>query len=131
MSSFTTPLRLEPLDDGRRWRLIEAFRYRIGSRRSPFVLTVPTGYVTDFASVPRVFWALWPPWGRYGKAAVLHDYLYSRVDICRMLADAVFFEAMTALQVGAVTRWALYLAVRLFGWTVYAPTRGPWVEDDR
>lgn len=37
---------------------------------------VPKGFVTDFASVPEILQGLIPPTGRYGKAAVIHDYLY-------------------------------------------------------
>jgi hypothetical protein len=39
------------------------------------VLTVPAGFQTDLASVPRLFWALLPPQGAYERAAVLHDWL--------------------------------------------------------
>jgi len=41
--------------------------------------SVPAGYRTDFASIPRpIPWPLWPllpPVGRSGKAAVIHDWL--------------------------------------------------------
>ena len=40
------------------------------------VLTVPECSPTDFASVPRVFVWFLPRYGRYTKAAILHDYLW-------------------------------------------------------
>src|SRR5258708_33483224 len=39
-------------------------------------ITVPVGFVTDLASVPRVFWSLLPPAARYSYPAIIHDYLY-------------------------------------------------------
>ncbi|MGT3245452.1 DUF1353 domain-containing protein, partial [Yersinia enterocolitica] len=74
MSEFTTPAVLEMLDDYR-WRLVEPFEFWLTNNPDD-VIKVPTGYVTDLASVPRVFWALFPPHGRYAKAAIIHDYLY-------------------------------------------------------
>ena len=54
-------------------------------------ITVPFGFVTDFASVPRLLWSLFPPIGRYGYAAVFHDFVYWEQDaITRKEADRVF-----------------------------------------
>ena len=36
-------------------------------------VTVPTGFVTDFASIPRIFWSALRPDGEYAYAAVVHD----------------------------------------------------------
>lgn len=109
---FDSPLDLEYLD-GRTWRLIAPFAYKplIGK-----AILVPAGFVTDFASVPRVFWRLFPPTGRYGKAAVVHDFLYQFNGVPRERADRIFLEAMTELNVGWFTRHTLYLAVRAGGW---------------
>jgi len=76
MSSFITPLIVTPMPDGRRWKLWKEFTYHIGSRWSQNKVTVPAGFITDFASIPWVFWTILPSWGRYGKAAVIHDWLY-------------------------------------------------------
>ena len=53
------------------WRLLEPLTYQ-GSRDT---FTVPAGYVTNFASVPRLLWWFIPRYGRYTKATVLHDCL--------------------------------------------------------
>ena len=76
MSSFTTPLIVSPMPDGRRWKLFKEFTYHIGSKCSNNYIHVPAGFVTDFASIPWVLWSWFPYWGKYGKAAVLHDWLY-------------------------------------------------------
>jgi hypothetical protein len=62
-------------------------------------LKVPRGFVTDFASVPRLFWSFFPPIGRYGYAALFHDYVYWLQEISRAEADAVFRDTMKELGV--------------------------------
>ena len=78
-------------------------------------IKVPKGFVTDFASIPRVFWSIFPPNGNYVKASVIHDYLYRLVGCSRFFADAVFREAMFQLKVSTWKRLALYYVVRIFG----------------
>lgn len=119
MSSFTTPLRVEFID-GRDWRVCEPFTYCIGSLAEPIgTVTIPAGFVTDFASVPRVLWNLLPPTGLYGKAGVLHDYLYRRLLLTRRECDNLLLEAMQALGVPGLTCAAVFLGVRLGGWVTY------------
>ena len=38
-----------------------------------YVISVPVGYVTDLASVPRILWSVFPPHGRYAKATIIHN----------------------------------------------------------
>jgi len=99
MSSFTTPLIVSPMPDGRKWKLIRPFNYGVGSKGSIDRITVPAGFVTDFASSPPPVWFIIPPWGRYGKAAVIHDYLYQTKRRTRKEADLIFREAMAVLGV--------------------------------
>jgi hypothetical protein len=77
---------------------------------------VPFGFVTDFASVPWLLWSLFPPIGRYGYAAVFHDFVYWEQDgMTRKEADLVFRDTMDELGVPAWKKLTLYWAVRLFG----------------
>ena len=127
MAGFLTPLRLEYLD-GHLWKVIEPFEYCVGSEFSTVKVVIPTGFFTDFASVPRVLWSLLPPTGPYGKAAVVHDWLYQNPELLdysepcdpmplsRSDCDTVFFEAMGVLSVGNWTRGAVYSGVRVGGW---------------
>lgn len=39
-------------------------------------VVVPKGFVTDLASIPRVFWSLLRPDGEYAYSAIIHDYMY-------------------------------------------------------
>ena len=130
MSQFTTPAVLEMLDHYR-WRLVNSFDYYTlepcsGMRWEWFKIDgvgtvkriwidVPAGYVTDLASVPRALLTIFPPHGRYAKAAIIHDYLYANALGSKRWADRVFLEAMGVLGVPKWRKWTMYLAVRLFG----------------
>ncbi len=78
-------------------------------------VTVPTGFVTDFASIPRVFWSALRPDGEYAYAAVVHDYLYWTQTRTREEADLILNMAMEDFHVGGVTAKLIYGAVRLAG----------------
>lgn len=114
MSEFTTPAKLEMLSDFK-WKLLEPFEYRVGSLKSNEVIRVPAGFVTDLASIPRLFWGIFPPHGEYAKAAIIHDYLYDHAIKTKKYADDVFFEAMGVLGVASWRKYLIYWAVRLFG----------------
>jgi hypothetical protein len=112
---FLSKLRLEDTD-GRKWKLLEPLEYRA---RTGAILIVPAGFITDFASVPRLLWRVLPPSGPYNEAAVLHDYLYRTSIVPRKRADELFREAMQSLGVSRVTRWIMYLGVRAGGSVAY------------
>ena len=116
-SSFKTPLRLEYVD-GRDFVVLESFEFwsTVADDRT---FTVPAGFVTDFASVPRFLWWLYSPHGQYGKAAVVHDYCYRSRCVSRAMADRVFLEGMQVLGVWWLRRRLMWLAVRCFGWLAY------------
>lgn len=128
MSSFTTELVVQSIDE-RKWKVMERFNYNIDTVDSANAVEVPVGFVTDFASIPRILWTILPPWGKYGKAAVIHDYMYTEhkhsvysaegvesfVQIERKQADGIFLQAMEVLGVNKITRYAMYYAVRVFG----------------
>ncbi|CAL7913863.1 DUF1353 domain-containing protein [Fusobacterium necrophorum subsp. funduliforme] len=114
-----SPLLLEPYGD-RKWILKEEYVYEING----YLLKVPKGFVTDLASVPRVLWIFFPPFGRYTPAAVVHDYLYSEINdtaINRELADRIFDYIMKELGVPFYKRSSMYRAVRMFGEPSWKP----------
>jgi len=104
------------LAGGRRARLNEPFRMRAAGGR---VFEVPAGFETDFASVPRFFWRVLPPWDKYSPAAVVHDHLYQTGKVPRVEADKTFLELMEALGVSWWKRRVMYYAVRAFGWIAW------------
>lgn len=82
-------------------------------------ISVPKGFETDFASIPRIFRIFFSKTGKYRDAAVLHDYLYKYQGFgfwSRAGADKVFLQAMQDLGVGWTTRHAIHKAVRIGGW---------------
>ena len=79
---------------------------------------VPVGFISDLASVPRVFWGVIPPWGKYYKAAILHDYLYVQGEGGRKgkrTADDIFNRLLEDAGVGWLKRKLMYRSVRIFG----------------
>lgn len=105
------------------WRIASGFRFYVNHAESGEWVNVPAGYLTDGASVPRVFWSMIPPWGKYGQAAVVHDILCEYLSITkdgapyritREECDNLLLEAMTALEVPYITRHAIHKAVSLY-----------------
>ncbi len=119
MSSFTKPLIVKAMPDCKGWMLYRSITYHIGSEYSGNKLTVPAGFITDFASIPNPLRGLIPQWGLYGKAAVLHDYAYQTHCMTRLEADNLFLEAMVVLDVPRWQRTIMWAAVRLFGWLAW------------
>ena len=77
--------------------------------------TVPVGFRTDLASVPRALVWLLPRYGRYTRAAILHDFLWQKgadVGVSRPDADGIFRRAMRELGVPFLRRWMMWAAVR-------------------
>lgn len=82
-------------------------------------ITVPVGFRTNFASVPRVPVAYTLAGDTARAAATIHDYLYSRRRYPRLICDSIFLEAMKATKIPWWRRHMMYLGVRLFGWRFY------------
>jgi hypothetical protein len=93
---------------------------------------VPSREVTDFASVPREFVWFIPRYGRYTKAAILHDYLCRVLvpddRISRIDADGIFLQAMRELGVPFLRRWIMWAAVRWGALTKAADRKNWWRE---
>lgn len=84
---------------------------------------VPAGYLTDGASVPQPLWGFIPPWGEYGQACVVHDFLceYLKVwvngkyvNIDRERCDSILNLGMKVLKVPYLKREVIYRAVCLY-----------------
>jgi len=109
---FTTELRVEHVAAGQ-WRLTEPLCYR--GRKDFF--TVPAGFITNFASTPRLLWPLFPPdGGHYTRGSVLHDHAYTEKKISRWDADGLFRRILREEGEPWWRRWMFWLGVRLGGW---------------
>jgi hypothetical protein len=107
------PVPLIPFGDGQDSMLTENLQYRV--LQTTFVIVVPAGFVTDFASTPRALWSVLPPTGRYQLAAVVHDFLYWDQGCAREQADAIFRVAMAESNVKPFERDLMWRSVRSFG----------------
>ncbi|MBS4707336.1 DUF1353 domain-containing protein [Aeromonas caviae] len=112
---YTQPI-LQPVDD-LNWELHE--EYYVLSEHMSF--TIPKGFKTDLASVPKAIWNIYPPFGLYTGAAVAHDYLYrtKQMRVTRKEADALFKEQMLLAGVDGAQAQLMYLVVRAFGWSAF------------
>lgn len=107
------------------WRVSRSFRYWIDEYSCA---DVPSGYLTDGATVPQVFWNIIPPWGAYGLAAITHDvvceYLtikttdsegnLQHTKVTRATCDKILKLAMQDLHVSKPKIAMIYYAVCLY-----------------
>lgn len=119
MSLFSNPLIVSPLKNGKDWVVRQEFVYEVGEAGSNEKVIVPVGFITDFTSVPRIFWWAVNKWGKHGNAAVVHDYLYQSQTCSRKKSDKIFLEAMLFSDVNIVLAYLMYWSVRLFGWKTW------------
>ena len=110
---------------------------KIDTDISPVSITVPSGFITDLASTPRILWNVIAPFD-VARAAIVHDLLYKAIRTYRwnkganeedkeliknakVAADKVFLLAMKDAE-PKVSRWKIYSAwkaVDLFGrWSI-------------
>lgn len=136
MGSFTSPP-IVKMHSLKRWEMFAAFTYyrdpikkADGTIKTPEEYTeeekklrsfekivVPAGFVTDLATIPRLFWSLFPPHDVYAKAAILHDYMYDHAIGSKKEADKVLYESMRVL---GVPKWKC----KLFYWAVKFTGKG-------
>ena len=131
--TLDTPLKFDSdtlSDEGR--DLLKYCGVRVTNKN---VVSVPKGYITALASVPRFCWAFIAPFD-VARAAVIHDILYEKINTAykgekiltkhdrekyRKVADDVFKEGMES-AVPPVPKWkiwAAYNAERVFGrWAI-------------
>jgi hypothetical protein len=121
---------VEELTD-KQWTVLAPLEYAGQEDR----YTVPVGQTTDFASVPRIFAWFVPSYGRYTKAAILHDYLWRELAVDGKIewidADGLLRRAMRELGVPFLQRWVMWAAVR---WAALFKPRGlagAWRETPR
>lgn len=113
---FKTELKIKPVD-GDMWELLEDFVW-VGEE---FSITVPKGFKTDLASIPRIAMSIIPVHGKQTRAAVIHDWLYvmggkvSEGTFTKKQADELFRDIMEEQGVGKIKRNIMFAAVRVGG----------------
>jgi len=100
------------------WEIYEDFGYK--DNELNITVIVVKGSRTDFASIPRIFWSILPPWyPTYGQPAVIHDYLYRHGLYTRKISDLIFLHAMQESNVVLWKQIIMFNAVRIFGRSSY------------
>lgn len=104
---FPDKLQLEHVS-GRNWKVIIDFRYQW--TRKDRLITVPAGYITDQASIPKfVLPAIVNDTGDISMAAVPHDFGYTSLNDTwtKTDVDLMFRDAM--IEAG-MPKWRAYIA---------------------
>lgn len=84
-----------------------------------YTFIIPKGFITDFASVPRVPIAYRLFANRAKKSAIFHDFAYSTHLASREECDKAFLDAMRAEKLPEWICKAMYYGVRLGGASHY------------
>jgi hypothetical protein len=126
MARFTKDVKVVNHISGRvhAWEMCDPMTYRLVDLDDAEFVTVTPTFVTDFASVPRPFWFFIAPWGRHGRAAIVHDFVYQRGAVTNPLApvdsssrmrrpskresDRIFRQAMAVLDEVILTNSKLW-----------------------
>ena len=116
-SEFLSELIIQPVGDDGLWVVNEPLIYY--SRIYGGSITVPAGFYTDLASVPRVPFIHDAFGDRAHREAVLHDYLYQKHLVSKHKADRIFLEAMKSRKKKLWIRWGMYLGVMFGGQASY------------
>jgi len=115
LKSVNKPLHLGRFAD-RTYFLREPISWEPNKGQEPLKsVLVPPGFVTDFASIPRVFWSILPTDGDYTYPAIIHDYLYWEQPVSRSDADTILKHAMEDFKVSGPKIAAIYSGVRTGG----------------
>jgi len=84
-------------------------------------MTVPAGFRTDGASIPRALWRICGHPLEVPRifAAAAHDYLYGGgvAGVTRSEADRCYYRLLRHFGVGSMRAHIEYFALRLCGWT--------------
>ena len=81
-------------------------------------LTASVGFITDFASIPRIVRSIIPQMGNQNGPSIIHDLCYRMGGkyLSRAEADMLYLLAMKVAGVGWWKRNTIYLGVRSGGW---------------
>ena len=93
-------------------------------------ITIPEGFYTDMASVPKALWFWIAPFGKHQEAALIHDYLYANSGLLlglerkltRKESDQLFYEIMKKDGTNKVKAKIMKWSVNLFGWLFWEKT---------
>lgn len=113
----TIPLDFFPESKGSKW--FSLYRSLIIELSNGEIITIPAGFKTDLASVPKWLWGFFPPFGEALMAYIIHDYLYVHKPYNRRFADKEMLLWAEILRGEGFDPKARYYTVRALGWLVW------------
>ena len=96
-----TKLLVKDLMNGK-FELFSDYMYRTRE----YLIKVPKGFVTDYASIPKILRGIVLPYGKHSGASVVHDWLYSsncNLGLSREKSDKIFLEILKEEKVNMFT----------------------------
>lgn len=99
------------------FKLCKDFPFKVDGKN----YKIPKGFITDFASIPRIFWNIYSPHqANTIKSAIIHDYLYTNAaNVQRSYADDVFYNELLQDDVNIGQAILFWVSVRIFGSSSY------------
>lgn len=82
-------------------------------------IVIPKNFEFDGSSAPRFLWWLFPSYGNFFFASLIHDYLYETKFYKQEFADSEMLIWSNVLNSNKIDNYFRYFAVRLFGKKVY------------
>ena len=82
-------------------------------------VTIPAGFESDGATVPRFLWWYVPPTGPHLPAVLIHDYLYKHAIGTKAAADDAFYRVLRQSGVGYLKSRLMYWGVKIVGRGAY------------
>lgn len=105
------------------WVVTNSVTVTIEYKDEPYVFTIPKGFLTDGASIPRVFWGLFQKVDETINAAIIHDYLCEhhhayvkevKTYLPRRQIDKIFYEVLREDRVKSFKAKLMYQACKLY-----------------
>jgi len=88
-------------------------------------VTVTKGFHTDGATVPRIFWSLFPPNRTdYLPCAIIHDFLCDLEEYDK--ADKYFCKCLKDIHISKWQRWLMVYAVKIYHFIKYRNKGYKW-----
>ena len=108
-----TDLKVKVINSGKNRVILEDYTYENGK----YIITVKAGFNTDGASIPKAFWSILssPFDGAVTYGAVIHDGLYTKMQLPRKECDNLLREMALEKGYNKIKAFLVYYAVRLFG----------------
>jgi len=113
MENFNICLTYVSGENNKYWKVEKAIKVVLSDGSD---LEVPKGFKTDLSTVPKLLWGIFPPYGNFIIAAIVHDYLYVIQDERgKAFADREMLCLSNKHNNNKVDNYLRYLAVRIFG----------------